>query len=80
MREQSRRKWVYVRTRGGLGFALISVPSDLTVSQLKLLVGADPRSLVTVQAAFKPLAENELLYRRVSNYDTVYIEPHRRTL
>ncbi|MCS7198406.1 MAG: hypothetical protein NZ930_07000 [Candidatus Bipolaricaulota bacterium] len=80
MREQSRRKWVYVRTRGGLGFALISVPSDLTVSQLKLLVGADPRSLVTVRTAFRPLAENEPLYRRVSNYDTVYIEPHRRTL
>ncbi len=80
MREQGRWKWVYVRMHGGLGFALISVPSDLTVSQLKLLVGADPRSLVTVRSAFRPLAENEPIYRRVSNYDTVYIEPHRRTL
>ena len=79
-REISRWKWVYVRMRGGLGFALISVPSDLTVSQLKLLMGADPRSVVTVRSAFRPLAENEPLYRRVSNYDTVYIEPHRRTL
>jgi|GEM_PF-899976 hypothetical protein len=77
--EKSQWKWVYVRMRGGLGFALISVPSDLTVSQLKLLVGADPRSLVTVRSAFRPLAENEPLFQRVRNYDTVYIEPHRRT-
>ncbi len=80
MREQSRWKWVYVRMHGGLGVALISVPSDLTVAQLKLLIGADPRSFVTVRSAFRPLAENEPIYRRVSNYDTVYIEPHRRTL
>jgi hypothetical protein len=78
--EQSRWKWVYVRMRGGLGFAFVSVPLDLTVSQLKLMLGADPRSFVTVRTAFRPLAENEPLYKRVTNYDTVYIEPRRRTL
>lgn len=79
-REISRWKWVYVRMRGGLGFAFVSVPLDLTVSQLKVMLGADPRSVVTVRSAFRPLAENEPLYSRVTNYDTVYIEPYRRTL
>ncbi|GBC76274.1 hypothetical protein HRbin07_00473 [bacterium HR07] len=79
-REISRWKWVYVRMRGGLGFAFVSVPLDLTVSQLKVMLGADPRSVVTVRSAFQPLAENEPLYGRVTNYDTVYIEPYRRTL
>jgi hypothetical protein len=79
-KEMSRWKWIYVQMRGGLGFAMVSVPLDLTVSQFKLLLGADPRSLVTVRSAFRPLAENEALYGRVSNYDTVYIEPCRRTL
>lgn len=78
--EMSRWKWIYVRLHGGLGFAFVSVPCDLTVSQLKLMLGADPHSLVTVRAAFRPLAENEPLYERVTNYDTVYIEPRRRTL
>lgn len=77
--EMNRWKWVYVQMRGGLGFAFVSVPLDLTVSQLKLLLGADPRSVVTVRSAFRPLAENEPLYGRVSNYDTVYIEPFRRS-
>lgn len=80
MKNVSRWKWIYVRMRGGLGFAFVSVPFDLTVSQLKLMLGADPRSVVTVRAAFRPLAENEPLYGRVANYDTVYIEPYRRTL
>ncbi|MCX8103453.1 MAG: hypothetical protein N3E42_03305 [Candidatus Bipolaricaulota bacterium] len=80
MKNVSRWKWVYVQMRGGLGFAFVSVPFDLTVSQLKLMLGADPRSVVTVRAAFRPLAENEPLYERVANYDTVYIEPYRRTL
>ncbi len=77
-REPSRWKWVYVRMRGGLGFAFVSVPLGLTVSQFKTLVGADPHSFVTVRTAFRPLAENEPLYERVTNYDTVYIEPRRR--
>lgn len=71
-------KWIYVQMRNSLGFAMISVPTDLTVSQLKLLLGADPRSFVTVHSAFQPLAENEPVYERVSNYDTVYIDPYRR--
>ncbi len=79
-REISQWKWVYVRMRGGLGFAFVSVPLDLTVSQLKLMLGADPRSVVTVRSAFRPLAENESLYGRVANYDTVYIEPCRRAV
>jgi hypothetical protein len=50
----------------------------LTVSQLKWLLGIDPRSMVTVQSEFQPLAENESLYEHVSNYDTVYIASYRR--
>ncbi len=79
-KEINRWKWVYVQMRGGLGFAFVSVPFDLTVSQFKFALGADPRSVVTVRSAFRPLAENESLYGRVSNYDTVYIEPCRRTV
>lgn len=73
----TRWKWVYVR--GGLGFAMVAVPLDLTVSQLKLILGADPRSFVLVHSLWRPLAENEPLYERVSNYDTVYIEPYHRS-
>lgn len=70
-------KWIYVQTLGGLSFAMVCIPFGLTVSQLKWLLGIDPRSLVTVQSEFQPLAENESLYEHVSNYDTVYIASYR---
>lgn len=71
-------KWIYVQTLSGLNFAMVCIPLGLTVSQLKLLLGIDPRSLVTLQSGFQPLAENESLYEHVSNYDTVYIASYRR--
>jgi len=70
-------KWIYVQMLGGLGFAMVCIPLGLTVSQLKLLLGIDPRSLVTL-SGWQPLAENDSLYERVSNYDTVYIASYRR--
>lgn len=70
-------KWIYVQMLGGLGFAMVSIPLGLTVSQLKLLLGIDSRSLVTL-SGWQPLAENDSLYERVSNYDTVYIASYRR--
>jgi hypothetical protein len=74
-----RWKWVYVRSRSnGLEFAMVSVPNDLTVSQFKSMLGADPRSLVTVHSEFLPLGENDALFERVNNFDTIYIEPQRR--
>ena len=74
-----RWKWVYVRSRSnGLEFAMVSVPNDLTVSQFKLMLGADPRCLVTVHSEFLPLGENDALFERVNNFDTIYIEPQRR--
>ncbi len=71
-------KWIYVQMLGGLGFAMVCIPLGLTVFQLKLLLGIDPRSLVTLQSGLQPLAENESLYEHVSNYDTVYIVSYRR--
>lgn len=71
-------KWIYVQTLSGLSFAMVCIPLGLTVSQLKLFLGLDPRSLVTLQSGLQPLAENESLYEHVSNYDTVYIASYRR--
>jgi hypothetical protein len=71
-------KWIYVQTLSGLSFAMVCIPFGLTVAQLKLLLGIDPRSLVTLQSGLQPLAENESLYEHVSNYDTVYIASYRR--
>ena len=68
-------KWIYVRIKGWFGLLAVKVPKDLTVAELKILLGLSRRSNLFVPAHFLPLPGEVQLYNLIEDFETVYVEP-----
>ena len=68
-------KWIYIKIRGWFGLLAVKISKDLTVAELKLLLGLSRRSNLFVPAHFLPLPGEARLYNLVEDFETVYVEP-----